>query len=238
MSQEPEQSKHGNNVGDIPLSPTTPIQLEHERTVETGHIDQRSETNLSNEHNKCLELLPDDIKNNPDSIIHANNFPASNGRPHEFTPSMLLQAMTVYATQINPDKTPVTLEQALTQAGIREQSAYLLLQKYPDFRQVYDVARATKAKLYNQAANVQYEGDIADNPRAYDVAKDGSMRLSSAYVTFKRDKANHMHRQAVIHDKHTFGEIKQIESKTVSLHLHGKLDAKSRIQDIDALLLD
>ncbi len=171
-----------------------------------------------------------------DDIFLWDEFPVRAGSPPiQVLPNTLRDILVEYS------QSTTTITDMCKKHGTNIITLLSLAKTYPAIQEAYTFAKTCKATICNDKSTEYYQ----DRPPewAYDSITQGEhteYKLSSPAVSWIRDRASHLHKQAAILDSHTYGDVQRVESKSLNLNLSSKIPPGSRdlANTIDDILQD
>lgn len=178
-------------------------------------------------------MIPAKIDNQkipePSGIFLKSQFPYKTKRT-KFTPKQVYDALIRWAT------TKDGIDNIIDDMNIRRESFWILKEKYPEIRTMYEVARELHGHQLVLKARDCYEDTPED---AYIVDKWGNRQLSQSWVTYNRDKSNFLLRLAQIRETGTTIQRTQTQSESISynVNIHAKapndvVESANNIEDL------
>ena len=162
----------------------------------------------------------------PTGVFLLEQFPSAT-KSHKFTPMQLYNVITQWATS------KIQFDIVCETNDIRHQSAYALIEKYPEIRTVYEYARGIHAKMMVEKAR---DGYNEPPPDAYMVDKFGNRQLSQSWVTYNRDKSNILIRLAQIYETGSTIQTQHIDQHSVNYNINIHSQAPAEIQQASGTL--
>lgn len=198
-----------------------------------GYITQQLKKIMGKATHKAKERQRkeiEEINNNPDvSIFDVPEFPHSVQR-FAFSPNDVHKALLLY------EATNKNITECLSCCGVDVAAWYKVLRDYPEVDQRYELARSRKADIY-QAESISVFLPEKPPEWAKDIDIRGGEKWSNAAIQYLYRKSEMWHRQAVIHNRPKYGEITQLQSKSINLNLNANLGEIDKISNnLDDLL--
>jgi hypothetical protein len=177
-------------------------------------------------HQLYMQQLTTEIQSGHISIWALGFFPYAT-RPIRITPEQYKAAIDEYAITAKP------ISDILSAKGIDYGIFWELMDRYAEIAEYYQQASTRKAKEYYYEAQQVY---TTDSPP--DAAKDistsaggaTSERWSTAYVQYMRNRADFKMRQAIIHDRATYGDKQQVEVTSTTRSINANISVTTDTQ--------
>ncbi len=177
-------------------------------------------------HQLYMQEIETDINTGKISIWSMDYFPYT-WQPYSFTPQQLKAAIIEYSDS------PTSINKICNNNNVPYKGFWDMVEKYPEARDLWQSAFTRKAKEYNKQALELYSDETPpDWAKDTTVTSGGaeSTRWSGAAVQFMRNKADLLMRQAVIHDRATYGDKQTVEMTTTNRNINANISITTDTQ--------
>ncbi len=177
--------------------------------MDTLLIEDKRNISQNTSHRYQQQIIKKNIESGKISIFSLAEFPYSH-QPFKFTPFDLKRLFDEYSLST------IGINKLCSKHGIREQSVYILIDRYSELRAYYERCIKQKATVHNEKSVDLWEEPL--NEDEYETTKYGK-KLNYASVVFRDRKSQMYARQAALLDRDRFGDVQRVESTVKSFNI-------------------